>query len=562
MNVPETISIGVSVLGWCLLHFVWQAAAVGALYTLVRALVPRGNPRYMAAMLAMMGMTVLPAITAWHELQLFAGPVELADVMVAGSATAGPAHGAVSLTWQSLLDAALPWLVLTWAVGVTALGARVFRQWRGLRAMLKAAESLPAWQARARRFADRLGLRRMVPVLASVRVATPTLAGWVRPAVVLPLAVLARMPASQIELVLAHELAHLKRFDHIANLFQVVLETLFFYHPVVHWISRDARNERELCCDALALRVTGGERRDFVAALANLEAFRDGHADLALAASGGVLVERAWFIVGAAPTHRHRYLRGNVVLALAITLVMGLGWMWRRDAMWQQRVASLVAANNASVLRFVVQDAVRLPGLLPMGLARVTPRLSPAPYAKLAIQQQDAGAMPVAPIHIGSVGVPTLDLGYGRLRLAPVKSLAVSRDVQEAAATNVAAAAAPRPVHAVRPVYPSQALLAGTQGQVVIEFSLDAAGVPHDLELTGSGSGPFDAAALQALAGWRFAPPAVPGRRYRQAFTFRLDGETGDGAAAARPCFETTGTHICRQMFGANSGAQVLRPNR
>ena len=128
------------------------------------------------------------------------------------------------------------------------------------------AEQLPEWQSGARKFADRLGLRQMVPVLASVRVATPTLVGWVKPAVVLPLAVLARMPPAQIDLVLAHELAHLKRLDHIANLFQVVLETLLLYHPVVHWISRDARNERELCCDTLALRVTGGERRDFVAA--------------------------------------------------------------------------------------------------------------------------------------------------------------------------------------------------------------------------------------------------------------------------------------------------------
>ena len=433
--------------------------------------------------------------------------------------------------------------------------------------MLKAAESLPTWQARARQFADRLGLRRVVPVLASVRIATPTLVGWVRPAVVLPLAVLAKMPAAQIDLVLAHELAHLKRFDHLANLFLVALETLFFYHPVVHWISRDARNERELCCDALALRVTGGERRDFVAALANLEEFRADHADLALAASGGVLVERAWFIAGATQKHRHRQLRGNATLTLAIAVVLGLGWMWLRDAAWQQRITSLVAANNASVMRFVVQD-IRGRGLLPMVLAPEIPRLAPAPYAKMANRQGDGAmmpgaTMPVAPVRIAAVGSPTLALAFARQRLAPVTALAVPGRSQEGVTADAAAIAAPQPLRTVRPVYPSQALLTGVQGQAVVEFALDAAGIPHDLEVVGSSAGVFGAAALQALAGWRFAPPAVPGRRYRQAFTFRLGGEAGgDDAAVAHACFVTTGTHICRHGPGSNEpGVQVLRPN-
>lgn len=560
MTALDVFPVAVSALGWCLVHFLWQATAVGAIYAFARGLLPRGNPRYLAAMLAMAALALFPAATAWHELRLLAVPVDLGGMVVTGTATA-LAPTAPPPTWESVLDAALPWLVLVWAVGVGVLGVRVFRQWRGLRAMLKAAEGLPAWQTRARQFADRLGLRRMVPVLASVRIATPTLVGWIRPAVVLPLAVLAKMPAAQIDLVLAHELAHLRRFDHLANLFQVALETLFFYHPVVHWISRDARNERELCCDALALRVTGGERRDFVAALANLEEFRADHAELALAASGGVLVERAWFIAGAAPKHR-RQLRGNATLTLAVAVVLGLGWVWWRDAAWQQRLASLVAANNASVARLMTQD-LQAPGLLPATLVPAISRLGPVPYAKVATRQGDGVMTPAAPIRIAAVGNPALALDFARQRLAPVAAPALAAREPEATAASVAASVAPRPLRTVRPVYPSQALIAGTQGQVVVEFDLDAAGVPHDLEVVGASAGPFGAAALRALAGWRFAPPAAPGRRYRQAFTFRLDGEAGgDDAATARACFVTTGTHICRRVPGTDDpGVQVLRPN-
>lgn len=552
MNVLAALSVGVSVLGWCLLHFVWQATVIGVAYALVRAVLPRGNPRYLAAMLALIAMAACPIVTGVHEFSLTAAPVELAGVTVAGSAAASQS-AATTPSWRLLLGALLPWLVLAWAAGVGLLGTRVYRQWRGLRRMLAAAEQLPEWQSRARQFADRLGLRRMVPVLASVRVATPTLVGWLKPAVVLPLAVLARMPPAQIDLVLAHELAHLKRLDHIANLFQVVLETLFFYHPALHWISRDARNERELCCDTLALRVTGGERRDFVAALANLEDFRAGHVELALAASGGVLAERAWFIVGAAPARSQRHLRSHAILMLAALVLAGVGGMWWRDTAWQQRTAALLAATDASTLRAVIQSLHR-PVLLPVDDAFGKPLLSPVRYAAVA-EPVDEGAPSSVPIRIALVGAPVFHPGDAALRLAPVAPVMVPSPTTEQLPS------APRVLHAVPPTYPSEALLNGVQGKVVVEFSLDAAGVPRALEIAGKSAGQFDAAALQALANWRFAPPAAPGRRYQQAFTFQLGAQATADAAAARACFVTTGTHICRHVIDADTEVRVSRPN-
>src|SRR5690348_17714583 len=424
MNALAALSIGVSAVGWCLLHFVWQAAIIGAVYALARGALPRGNPRYLAAMLALVAMAVCPVATGVHEFSLATAPVELTDMAVTpASGVAAASVATVIPAWQLLLGRALPWLVLAWALGAAALGVRVYRQWHGLRRMLAAAEQLPQWQSRARQFAQPLGLRRTVPVLASVRVATPTLIGWIKPVVVLPLAVLAQMPPAQIDLVLAHELAHLKRFDHIANLFQVVLETLFFYHPVVHWISREARNERELCCDTLALRVTDGERRDFVAALASLEEFRAGHADLALAASGGVLAERAWFIAGAAPKHPQRHLRSHAIVMVVFALA-GAGWMWWRDTAWQQRTAALVAANDASILHFAVQE-LRVPALLPASRTATKPVLPPVEYPILHVSdnQTPPATVPVQTIS-PSIDQPKLDLKNIPLHLAPIATLA------------------------------------------------------------------------------------------------------------------------------------------
>jgi len=545
MNGFEIASAGISALGWCLLHFVWQAAIIGAAYAFARAALPRGNPRYLVAMLALLAMAACPIATGVREFSLVAATVEPAGMAVtpvpgvAASAAATAVQG-----WQLLLAKALPWMVLAWALGATALGVRVYRQWRGLRRLLAAAEQLPDWQSRARQFAQRLGLRCMVPVLASVRVATPTLIGWIKPAVLLPLAVLAQMPPAQIDLVLAHELAHLKRLDHFANLFQVVLETLFFYHPIVHWISREARNERELCCDLLALRVTGGERRDFVAALANLEEFRAGHTGLALAASGGVLAERAWFIAGAAPKRPQRHLRSHAIVVVAIFVLAGAGWTWWRDTASQQRIAALVAANNASVLHATQHVLLRTPTLLSAVRASAKRVLPPIEYPTLHVSD-DEPAPSIVPLRTVSLPIdqPALNLVNLPLDLMPIATVAASsRNTVQVPNT------APRALHAVSPQYPPAALSGGMQGRVVVEFTLDATGVPRDLEVASTSSGQFDPAALRAMADWRFAPPAVPGRRYRQAFTFRLGDDAGNDAATAQPCTVTTGTHICRRL--------------
>lgn len=538
----------IAMLGWCLVHFLWEAAAIGVLYAGARLFLPRGNARYSAAMLALLMMAAMPLATGWHEWSLFARTVDpgVPAMMVSDVPAATSAALAVQPGWQAMLQLALPWLVLAWSLGVGVLGLRVVRQWHALRALLRAAEDLPEWQARARSLAERLGLRRIVPVLASVRVATPTLVGWLRPAVVLPLAVLARMSPAQIDMILAHELAHLRRFDHVANLFQVVLETLFYYHPVVHWISREARNERELCCDAMALRLTGGKRRDFVAALAELEELRGAHTELALAASGGVLVERAWFIVGGAiPARRHRRVRGSALLAASVAVMLAIvAWIGVHEAASQRQLAAIVQPDRDVTTLHVVQS--------PLSPSLPAPVAAPPRVSAVAVDaaSPDAASIrnPSVPIVIALVPPRSLNVHDMAPRTLSMPLLA--RVAQPVQVNSTAAPDAPQPVHTVRPLYPSDALWAGTQARVVVAFTLDAEGRPQDLGVVGSSGGSFAAAAMQALAAWRFSPPAVAGRRYRQAFTFAIGANAGD-PASARACLVRTGTHICRPLTDA-----------
>ncbi|HET7557403.1 MAG TPA: M56 family metallopeptidase [Rhodanobacteraceae bacterium] len=549
MNAWAPALVVVQVVGWALLHFVWQAALIGILYALVRRCLPRGDARYLLGMLALAALALCPVLTAWRLSNAMTAITDTGFGPV--SAVFGAAQGSTIQAmpdWQAALAAAMPWVVLAWATGVLLLSARVWRHWRRLRALVRAARVVPVWQERIRGLALRFGLHRGIRVLSSARVATPTLIGWVRPVILLPIAVSSGFPVAQVEMILAHELAHLRRLDHLANLFQVVLETLLFYHPVVHWISRDVRNERELCCDALALRVTGGSRREFATALVELEEFRERHAGLALAASGGVLLERIGQITG---VDRDRIARqpGRFVGALSalLTIALMLALLWRQAELRRDLADSAVDVRHLLSSQ-LLPASIRMPMQTVANL--IPQRLVVAPATLL--RQPDDKAMHgdgIAPpvfekIPLATPALRVADLDPGRLMLSgmparAVKALPRAHDL-------------PAPTHIEQPVYPLAAMEQGVEGKVVVEFSLDAAGdVREPTVVDAQPASIFDHAATHALLGWKFAPPApgTAGRRYRQTFTFTLhpgSDVAGREIPARAGCYEVTGSHICR----------------
>ncbi len=102
-----------------------------------------------------------------------------------------------------------------------------------------------------------LGLKRLPAIGWCERVIAPSLLGVLRPVILLPVSTLAGLTPKQLEGILAHELAHIRRHDYLVNLIQRVFETLLFYHPAVWWLSRRIRLEREQCCDDLAAEACG-----------------------------------------------------------------------------------------------------------------------------------------------------------------------------------------------------------------------------------------------------------------------------------------------------------------
>ena len=224
-----------------------------------------------------------------------------------------------------LLRAAAPWLTGAWLLGVVLFLLRFSGQALYVYRFC-AHHQTPAdahWQACAHALAARLGVRRTWQLMQSGRAESPLTLGVLRPLIVLPTSALTGMPAAQLETLLAHELAHIKRHDYLVNLFQCVAEALLFYHPAVWWVSGTVRRAREECCDDLAVEVCG-DAKLYARALTNLEALRQPPA-LALAATDKPLLGRVRRLLGLGEARAFPPTATAVLLVLMLALGTGLG---------------------------------------------------------------------------------------------------------------------------------------------------------------------------------------------------------------------------------------------
>ena len=167
------------------------------------------------------------------------------------------------LTWTARIQSAvqpwLIWIVLSWVVGVILCSLRPILGWRMLRRLRREGVSSVSEEVQATvgRLSKQLGLRHVVHVMQSTLIKVPIVVGYLRPVILLPVSLLTNMPPAQLEAILAHELAHIRRHDFVINLFQTMIETLFIYHPAVWWLSNRIRVEREHCCDDIVVTCIG-----------------------------------------------------------------------------------------------------------------------------------------------------------------------------------------------------------------------------------------------------------------------------------------------------------------
>ena len=343
----------IQALAAALLHFLWQGLLIAlAAMALMRA-ARTAAVRYTIGIVALVAMLAAPATTvaillnadsaAWPSTALGVSPGgSVSEVAEMPGLRAEPAgFGSVD---TRLWPAAG---VVAWMTGMILLSVRLAGGWLIARRMTTRGVKPAAAhvQAAAAVLAQKLGLRRAVRVLESSAVAVPVLVGWLRPAVVFPVAALAGLSPVQIEALLAHELAHVHRHDYLVNLLQSLAEVVLFYHPAVWWLSRRVRMERELCCDDLAVGLC--DRLVYATALTDLAAMRSPR--VALAATGGDLLTRVKRILRREEPTMSSNARWIPVVAVAALTMAGVPVL-----LASVRAAS--GASTASLPASVVRD--------------------------------------------------------------------------------------------------------------------------------------------------------------------------------------------------------------
>jgi beta-lactamase regulating signal transducer with metallopeptidase domain len=338
--------------GWALMQFIWQGALVGVMTALALAALRRGGAdvRYVVATISMSLMLALPAVSVIQQLN--SAPPEAAsavrveaqpnDVRASGQAPVGggfrrPARLSPAIESIPAVESVLPdlrpdrfmsWLLVGWMIGVALLTVRLVTGWVWVQRLKSHGTSAPVpLCAVVEKLAGRLHIARAVRVVQSTAVDVPTVMGWLKPVLLLPASALAGLTPMQLEAVLAHELAHIRRHDYLVNLLQTAVETLLFYHPAVWWVSRQIRVERENCCDDLAVSLCG-DRVLYAQALADLEQLRGSADRFVMAANGGSLVHRVRRLLGA-PSHAGA-TPGWLALAVAVTVVVSMAGMAAR----------------------------------------------------------------------------------------------------------------------------------------------------------------------------------------------------------------------------------------
>jgi TonB family protein len=563
----------VTVVGLVLVHFLWQGAAIGALTAAVLKAMPRASARtrYGVAGVGLVAMMCAPLVTLGVVWQ--AAPAAITTTATV-AATASIETAVATSASPAMFTTLLPAVVLAWAAGVLLLTARlVATWWRTERVRRHDVRPVGDGLTRAlHRLAATLGVRRRVTLLESAWVDVPTVVGWLRPTILLPVGAFMGLSVPQVEAVLSHELAHIKRHDYLINVIQNLAETVLFFHPAVWWISNQLRIEREHCCDDVAVEACGNAVA-YARALATLEEARVRQATFALAATDGSLTTRVRRLLGVPSASRADRRRPVWPIAVAVAGLLAVATL-SGEQEGLQTLQEEPTATQLSPGRIVLQAGSTMS--IPdgdLGTVRVeghgklsTPRASSSQRTASAPTdiRSSIGTMRAAiDKYYDDKGTYPMSLGVlvseGYLRSADgqtfervnattiridgatytrgtaddlarlVERVATPRASQNQAAppvveaTQVVPPATPRaPVRVgggireprkildVRPVYPEAARLAGISGVVILEAVIDQEGMPVNLRVLRS-IPDLDQAAINAVRQWRYTPTLLNG---------------------------------------------------
>jgi beta-lactamase regulating signal transducer with metallopeptidase domain len=243
---------------------------------------------------------------------------------------------------QRIRSTMSPWLstiVVAWVAGMLLFSIRPIIGWYTLQSIRHTGTLAvsPAVQDLFQKLLKRMRIGAAVKIFESTIVHVPVVAGYFRPLILLPVSIVSELPIRQLEAIVAHELAHVHRVDYVVNLLQALVETVFFYHPAVWFLSKQLRIEREHCCDDIVVDVLN-DRSQYTRALLAMTEIRAANSSLALSVGGAGLLSRVRRLWGVEPSRRSRLSVPVCLMVLAVGISI-IATNWQASADEEQQAA-------------------------------------------------------------------------------------------------------------------------------------------------------------------------------------------------------------------------------
>ncbi|MBI5372268.1 MAG: M48 family metalloprotease [Sphingobacteriales bacterium] len=264
-------------LGWALLNSLWQMALLWIVYQVISSLSRQAK----ASLRSNLATSFLFTGFGWFVLSFISGYRDISAGNEAGSPLA-----ATPGTYNGILQG-LPWISAAYLLLLVFPVLRFIRNYRYVQVIRRSGHSKIQvdWRIFVRNVAAHMGIRKKVQIWVSAFVSSPVTIGFLKPMILVPAAAINHLTPQQMEAVLLHELAHIRRFDYLVNLLINSIQTLLYFNPFVKALVKTIEREREISCDELVLQFQY-DSYEYASALLTLEKTSLEQKTLILSASG------------------------------------------------------------------------------------------------------------------------------------------------------------------------------------------------------------------------------------------------------------------------------------
>ncbi|MBL4942544.1 MAG: M56 family metallopeptidase [Colwellia sp.] len=450
VNSPFLTSLALT-----LLHFLWQGLLVATVLKSALLIFDNNKPqlRYALSALAMIVNLLLPIITF---IIVYRGELSSANTLANSLALNKFIHELkqpdILFSYKGFIDllpTLLPYISILWLTTIALLAGKLLIEIYTVN-KLPLQGTIPATgnlQVRFEQLVKQIQLTIMPTLLVSLKVEVPMAIGWLKPVVLLPISMINGLNSAQLEMLILHELAHIRRHDYLVNFLQTLIEILLFFHPAVQWVSKQMRNEREYCSDDIAVQHCGDAiaYAHTLADTASLCTKAHLHTipDMAMAASGGDLKQRVIRLVDhhCAPNNNISKWLASATIIFSVLLLsskqlltMPILDIWYNENPWQQVNYASRNAGNHSLPNSSIAQQLLIPKALPpqstqpkqVVLTQQAQPIKTAQTIDLSTSNQQEATFAVANLKLNSIDEPQTTLDDSKQYNATLDRLTMS----------------------------------------------------------------------------------------------------------------------------------------